>query len=86
VKGLLAAHGREHDRRLPGGAEQLGRRVDAADIDEAARPDLKSGEPGAIRSECRVVIDAGRQAAVMGGRQSLARDRLELEHVQGIIR
>lgn len=83
---LLAAHGREHDRRLPSGAEQLRRCVDAADVDEAARPNLKLGEPGSIRLERRVVVDAGRQIAVVSGRQDLARDRLEVEDVQGIIR
>src|SRR5215831_6388537 len=78
---LLATHGREHDGRLPVGAVQLHRGVDAADVDEAARPDLKLGESGSIRLECRVVIDPGCQIAVMSGWQGLARDRLEVEDV-----
>ena len=86
MKRLLATHRGEDDRRLPGGAEQLGRDVDLADVHEPAGPDLKPGEPFAVRPQGCVVIHPRRHVSEMGRGQLLPRDQLEVENIQGFVR
>ena len=48
VKGVVAAGWRDHDRAIVAGAEDFGRHVDLADVDEPARPQLEFLEALAI--------------------------------------
>ena len=67
-------------------AEQLHPRVELADIDQAARPELEFLEALAVGAQRHLVVDAGRHVAEMRRRHVLVRDQLEVEHVERLAR
>jgi hypothetical protein len=81
VKGLVAAGGRDRDRAVVARAEQLDAHVDAADIDQAARPQLQFLETVAVGAHGRVVVDAGRHVADMRRRRRLVHRRFDVEDI-----
>src|SRR5207244_3902570 len=64
--------------------ENLGRRVDLADIVQAPRPQLKPGEASPVRAQRHLVVDARGHVAEVRRRDVLAGDRLEIEYVDGL--
>src|SRR5262249_15001277 len=85
VEGLLSADRRDDDRGVISHAQNIGRHVDLADVDEPTRPQLEFQEPLAIGAKRHLVIDPGGHVAEMRGRNVLPADRLEIEHVDGLL-
>src|SRR5262249_43829936 len=65
--------------------EDLGRRVDLADVDQPARTELEFQEALAIGAQRDLVVDAEGHVAEMRGRNVLAADRLEIEDVDRLL-
>jgi hypothetical protein len=85
VERALAAHGREHDRARIFHAENVGRHVDLADVDEPARTQLELEEALAVGAQRDFVVDTRGHVAEMRGRDVLAADRLEIEDVDRLL-
>ena len=86
VEGLLAADRGHHDRGVVFDAQDLGRHVDLADVDQPPRAELEFQEAFAIGAQRDFVVDAGGHVAEMRGRDSRTHDRLEIEHVDRVLR
>ena len=82
----MPADRRDDDRRVVFHAEDFGAHVDLADVDQPARPQLKLEEALAIGAQRDLVVDAGRHVAEMRRRNVVAADRLEIEHVDRLLR
>src|ERR1700682_5522440 len=82
VKGAVATGRRDDDRTVIAGAEEFGRHVDRADIDEPAWAQLEVEEALAIGAQRHLVVGASYHVAEMRRRQILLRGRLEAEDVE----
>ena len=82
---LLAAHRSERDGIVPGAAEQPDGHVNFPHISQPSDSNLISRETFLVGSQRGVVVHPGRQVTEVSGRQLLARDRLELHHVDGLL-
>src|SRR5262245_51957826 len=82
---LLTAHWSERDGIVPGGAENTDGGIDVPDVSQPADPDLIFCESFMVGAQCGVVVHTGRKVTEVGGRQLLARYRLELHHVEGLL-
>jgi len=85
VEGSLPADRREHDRACIFHPENLGRRVDLADVDQPARTELEFQEALAVGAQRDLVVDTRGHVAKMRGRNVLAADRLEIEDVDRLL-
>ena len=86
VKGFVAA-GRAHEnRRIKLGAEKLHAGIDFGHVPETAREELEFQEPLAVRAQRDLVIDAGGHVAEMRRRHVFVCHRLEVEHVDCVLR
>ena len=61
MQGPVAAGRRDDDRAVVGEAEDLAAHVDAADVDEAARPELEAEEALPVAAQRGFLVDSGRQ-------------------------
>jgi hypothetical protein len=86
MESLLAADRRHHDRGVVFDAEDFGRHVDLADVDQPARAEHEFQEALAIGAQRDLVVDARRHVAEMRGRHAHAHDRLEIEHIDRVLR
>ncbi len=67
-------------------SENLRAHIDLADVDKAARTELKLLKALAVGPQRHIVVDAGRHVAEMRGRHVLVHHRLEIEHVECFLR
>ncbi len=81
MKGPVAAGRCDDDGAVIGRAENLGGRVDGADIEEPARTQLELVEALAIGPKRYLIVDARDHVAEMRRGQILLRDRLEVEDI-----
>ena len=70
----------------PGLAEQFHARVDAADVDQTPRHQLKLEKPFPVGAQGDLVVDAGGQVAEMGRRHVLVGGYLEVENIECVTR
>jgi hypothetical protein len=86
MKGAVAAGRRDDDRAVIIGAEDLDFHVDRCDIDQPTRTELPSEKALAIGAQRHLVICPGGNVAEMRRRQVLVRGRLEIEHIERLLR
>ena len=84
--GFMAAGRIDDDRRFVALAEDFRRHVDLADIDQSSRPQLEFQKSFAVGAQGHVIVDARRHVAEMGRRHVLVHHRLEIEHVERLLR
>ena len=85
VEGLLSADRCDNDRGVIFHAQNLGRHVDLADVDEPTRAKLELQEPLAIGAKRDLIVDTRCHVAEMRGRNVLSAHRLEIEHVDRLL-
>jgi hypothetical protein len=86
VKEFVAASRAHENRRIIFGVEKLHAGVDLGHIIEAARTELEFQEPLTVCAQRDFVVDAGRHVAEMRRRHVLVCHRLEVEHVNRVLR
>ena len=86
VKGFVATGWAYENRQIKPGAEKLHAGIDLGHVPETAREQLEFQEPLAVRAQRDLVIDAGRHVAEVRWRHVLACHRLEVEHVDCVLR
>ncbi len=85
MEGFLGAHRRKHNRRAPIGVEEGHGHVDVLDINESASPNLDARVPFAIRPDSSIVVHTGGEVAKMRWRKCLARGKLKIHHIEGLV-
>src|SRR5437667_296031 len=83
---FLSAHRREHDWRVPLRSEKVHGHVDVLNVNEAACSNLDPRVAFAICSRCSVIVHTRGEVAKMCWRQYLARRRLKIHHIEGLVR
>ena len=81
----VAAGGGDDDWRIVALAENFGRHVDLADVDQPARAELEFQKALAVGAQRDVVVDAGGHIAEMRRRHVLVHHRFEIEHVERLL-
>src|SRR5215467_10846250 len=86
VKRLFATHWTDHNGTAPSSSEEAYRRVDLPDIDESARPNLDARIAFSICPHRGIVVHSCGEITKMCRRQGFARCRLEIQHIEGLVR
>ena len=73
------------NRRVPTCPVKLDGGIDIPNVDQAANAQLEALKAFAVGSQRGVVVRAGRQVPVVGGRECLAGRGVEIEHIDRFV-
>src|SRR5690348_15081139 len=86
MKGSLASHGAEVNRRLPRGAENVYPQIGLGNVDQSAGTQLILLEGFAIHAHRQVVIDPSSQVPPVRRRQTFLSQSFKIGHAEDIRR
>src|SRR5215470_9830655 len=86
VKRLFATHWADHNGTAPSSSKEAYRRVDLPNIGESARPNLDARIAFSICPHRGMGVHSFREITKMCRRHAFARCRLEIQHIEGLVR